>query len=149
MSARGAAAGRDDQAGPGEAGKKRSVQKSIVEKWIAESDKTLNTTVWLTYDMDRTRHVVALKCSVCKRFKDRLVGRRNYSAAYIDGSTNLRASSFKEHAASDMHARAMLGHDLDQLPLMTGHFKVITSFFWSAVNQCSCICSALHIHFLS
>ncbi len=108
MSARVAAAGRDDQAGPGEAGKKRSVQKSTVEKWVAESDKTLNTTVWLTYDMDRTHRVVALKCSVCERFKDRLVGRRNYSTAYIDGSTNLRASSFKKHAASGMHVRAML-----------------------------------------
>ena len=84
-----------------------AVQKSTVDRWIAESDETLNTSVWLTYDTDRSR-VVALKCSICTRFRDRLVGRRNYSAAYIEGSVNLRASSYKEHAASEMHARAML-----------------------------------------
>ena len=85
----------------------RSVSKTTVQKWIAEND---NTTVWLKYDtdpVDRTR-VVLLKCSICSRFKDRLIGRRNYSAAFVDGSGNLRASSFKDHAASEMHSRAML-----------------------------------------
>ena len=32
----------------------------------------------------------------------------NYSNAFICGLKNLRASSFKDHAASDMHAQAML-----------------------------------------
>ena len=92
--------------GHGGAAGKRAVQKSTVDRWIAESDKTLNTSVWLTYDTDRAdrSRVVALKCSICARFRDRLVGRRNYSAAYIEGSVNLRASSYKEHAASEMLA---------------------------------------------
>ena len=89
--------------GHGGAAGKRAVQKSTVDRWIAESDKTLNTSVWLTYDTDRAdrSRVVALKCSICARFRDRLVGRRNYSAAYIEGSVNLRASSYKEHTASE------------------------------------------------
>ena len=91
--------------GRGRAAGKRAVQKSTVDRWIAESDKTLNTSVWLTYDTDRAdrSRVVALKCSICARFRDRLVGRRNYSAAYIEGSVNLRASSYKEHAASETY----------------------------------------------
>jgi len=95
--------------GRGGAAGKRAVQKSTADRWIAESDKTLNTSVWLTYNTDRAdrSRVVALKCSICARFRDRLVGRCNYSAAYIEGSVNLRASSYKEHAASEMHARAM------------------------------------------
>ena len=32
----------------------------------------------------------------------------NYNPAYIEGSKNLHPSSFKEHAASNMHSRAML-----------------------------------------
>ena len=90
--------------------KRRTVLRSSVDKWIAENDKVLNTSVWLKYDtdpFDRTR-VLSLKCSICSCFKDRLVGRRNYSSAFVDGSGNLRASSFKDHAASDMHSRAML-----------------------------------------
>ena len=75
-----------------------------------ESTGKRQSFVWLKYDtdpFDRTR-VLSLKCSICSRFKDRLVGRRNYSSAFVDGSGNLRASSFKDHAASDMHSRAML-----------------------------------------
>ena len=30
--------------------KKRSVQKKTVEKWIAENDKELNTSVWLKFE---------------------------------------------------------------------------------------------------
>ena len=90
--------------------KKRSVLKSTVDRWIVDNDKALSTTVWLKYDTDpadRTR-VVTLKCSVCAKFVDRLVGMRNYNPAFVEGSGNLRASSFKDHAASDMHSRAML-----------------------------------------
>ena len=77
--------------GRGRAAGKRAVQKSTVDRWIAESDKTLNTNSWLTYDTDHAdrSRVVALKCSICTRFRDRLTGRRNYSAAYIEGSVNL------------------------------------------------------------
>ena len=88
--------------------KKRGVTTKTVEKWIADNDKTLNTTAWLKYDKADREHVATLKCSVCFRFNDRLCGARNYSQAYIVGSTNLCTSAFKEHAASDMHKRAMV-----------------------------------------
>ena len=61
-----------------------------------------------TCNKNNRNAVLQRKCSICERFRDRLMGRRNYSAAYIEGSVNLRVSSYKEHAASEMHARAML-----------------------------------------
>lgn len=90
--------------------KKRSIFKTTADKWIVENDKASNTAVWLKYDTDSAdrTHIVVLKCSVCARFSDRLVGRWNYSAAFVKGSENLRASSFKDHAASDMPSSAML-----------------------------------------
>jgi len=71
--------------------KKHSVLKSTVDKWIAENDKGLNTSMWLRYDTDPGDHtrVVTLKCVICARFKDRLVGRQNYSTAFVEGSVNL------------------------------------------------------------
>ena len=33
---------------------------------------------------------------------------RNYNAAFVEVSVNLRVSSVKDHAGSDMHSRAML-----------------------------------------
>jgi len=85
--------------------KKRGVSAKTVEKWIAENNKALSTSTWLKYDKADHEYVATLKCSVCIEFQDKLC---NYSNAFIGGSKNLRASSFKDHAASDMHARAML-----------------------------------------
>ena len=45
---------------------------------------------------------------MCIEFHDKLHGMRNYSNVFIGGSKNLRASSFKDYAASDMHAQAIL-----------------------------------------
>ena len=52
-------------------------------------------------------HVALLKCSVCSQFATKLESMRNFKAAFIDGSSNIR-TSVKDHAATDMHARAML-----------------------------------------
>ena len=37
-----------------------------------------------------------------------------YISAYIDGTTNLRTYSFKDHASTDMHDRAMMLLKKDQ-----------------------------------
>ena len=83
-----------------------------VEKWwrngIIENDCTLNTTVWLRFETDRRDHVLSLKCAVCSQFKDKLTSMCNYRSAFVDGTTNVRTSTFKDHAATDMHTRAMI-----------------------------------------
>ena len=42
--------------------KKRGVTTKTVYKWIADNDKTLNTTTWLKYDKADREHVATLKC---------------------------------------------------------------------------------------
>ena len=78
-----------------------------MEKWKKESDKAINTTVWLTYEKHDRDHVASLKCSVCIQFADKIHRCRNFNPAFIEGLQNLRASSFKDHAAMDMHKHAM------------------------------------------
>ena len=87
--------------------KKRAVCWKTVEKWMKENDRSLNTTVWLKFDSDSHDHVNTLSCKVCSRYKDKLIGMRNYHPAFIEGTSNVRASSFKDHAVTDMHTRAM------------------------------------------
>ena len=82
---------------------KRSVTMKTVDKWIAENDKALNTTTWLQYDRKDREYVASMKCAMCIRYQDRLRGVRNYNPAFMTGSTNLRTSSFKDYARSDMH----------------------------------------------
>ena len=89
------------------ASKRRMLLAKSVDKWIAEYDKELNTSTWLKYTVVDRLHVDSLTCSVCIRFKSKLEGMRNYNPAFIEGSKNLRTSSFKDHAASSMHVRAM------------------------------------------
>jgi len=80
-----------------------------VDRWISENDKTLQTIRWLGYETassDR-EHVSMLKCNVCSKYKDKLCSMWNYRPAFVEGMTNVRASTFKDHAATDMHRRAM------------------------------------------
>ena len=53
-------------------------------------------------------HVASLKCSVCIRFQEKIYSCRNFNPAFIEGLQNLRASSFRDHAVTDMHKRAMV-----------------------------------------
>ena len=57
----------------GVAAKRRMVLTRTVDKWIAENDRTLSTTTWLTYERLNRECVQCLKCSVCIRFRDKLV----------------------------------------------------------------------------
>ncbi len=87
--------------------KKRSVTIKTVEKWISENDKDLATAVWLKFEKAGQQCVAALKCSVCTQYEERLYSCRHFKRAFIDGSSNLRCSSFKDHATTDMHQKAM------------------------------------------
>ena len=91
-----------------EAPKRRAVQKKTVQEWISHYDKQYNTTVWLKYDTVDRNHVSKLRCSVCSQFQKELESMRNFRPAFIDGSTNVRITTVKDHAGTDMHARAML-----------------------------------------
>ena len=87
--------------------KGRAVQVRTVEKWVAENNKVLKALIWLKFE-GADRDVLSLKCAVCSRFNDKLVSMWNYSPAFVKGTTNVRTSSFKEHAATDLQACAMV-----------------------------------------
>ena len=87
--------------------KKRAVSRKTVEKWVMDNDRALNTSVWLKFEGDRN-HVFSLKCGVCSQFKDKLISMCNYRPAFIEGTTNVRTTAFKDHAATDMHAHSMV-----------------------------------------
>ena len=53
-------------------------------------------------------HVFSPKCAVCSQFKKMLVSMRNYRPAFVESTTNVRTTAFKDHAATDTHADAMV-----------------------------------------
>ena len=44
---------------------------------------------------------------MCSRFVDKIRSSKNFSDSFVVGSRNLKTSAFKDHAASEMHRRAM------------------------------------------
>ena len=61
--------------------KKSAVSRKTIEKWVAENDRDLNTSVWLKFEGD-CNHVYSLKCAVCSQFKEKLISMRNYRPAF-------------------------------------------------------------------
>ena len=80
----------------------------MVQKWITESDREMSISAWLQYDKADCDYVVTLKCSMCNQFNKKLRGRHNYNPVFVVGSKNLRASSYNDHAATDMYKRPIL-----------------------------------------
>ena len=65
------------------ASKRRMLLANSVNKWIAEHDKELNTSTWLTYTVFDRLHMDVSTCSVCTRLKNKLESMRNYNPAYM------------------------------------------------------------------
>ena len=115
--------------------KRRIIQRRTVEKWITENDRELNTTLWLKFDMADREHVATLKCSVCCQFRNKLEAMRNFRPAFIRGSPNIRISSVKDHAASDMHAHAMLLFKKQQSSNVVEYSPIARSFAQASMDE--------------
>ena len=77
-----------------------------VEKWIAENEKSFQTPNWLCSEMSSLdkKDVELLKCMVCTRFKEKLMLMQNFRLAFIDGTPNIHALTFKDHVATAIHS---------------------------------------------
>ena len=55
-------------------------------------------------------------------YKDRIIGRRNFSNKWIEGANSIRTTNIRDHAKSEQHLHAMnlerkrLAQSLDESP---------------------------------
>ena len=90
--------------------KKRKVTYSTYEKWRRNFDRECMIIMWLGWEAEMARGkrwVKRLNCTVCKKFKEGISGRRNYSEWWISGADSLRMSNIHDHTRSDQHQHAM------------------------------------------
>ena len=90
--------------------KKHAVSRRTVEKWVVENNRALNTS-WLKLhklDAGRSRPRVFSECAVCSQLEKMFVSMRNYRPAFVESTTNVWTTAFKDHAATDTHANAMV-----------------------------------------
>ena len=76
-----------------------------------------------------------LKCDVCSRFKDKLVLMRNCRPAFIDGTTNIWASTFKDHTATAMHCLAMLLAQKEMASSVVEYSLIMKAWTQANINE--------------
>ena len=98
--------------------KKRKVLYSTHKKWRRDFDFDFDfdfdcncqTVTWLVCEMEIAAGKwwgKCLTCTVCTKYKDRIVGRRNYSERWITRADSLHTSNIRDHVHSDQHRNAM------------------------------------------
>ena len=88
---------------------KRQVSKTTFDKWKRVYEWDYRAMSWLRCSMNSTDKTLmsTLWCAVCKQYESRLESLKNFSRAWIDGSTNQKTSNIIDHASSNQHKTAM------------------------------------------
>ena len=105
---------RKTAAGPSETSKtkrsKRQVTKETFHKWQRTYEREHQSMAWLCADTDdQDKSLVStLWCVVCRKYETKICGHKNFSWAWIDGSSNHKTSNITNHATSEPHKSAMM-----------------------------------------
>ena len=115
-----ATSGRKRNTGSSDSSKKkwskRQVSKETFHKWQRTYERELQSMAWLCADIDdQDKAIVStLWCVVCRKDETRICGLKNFSRAWIDGSSSHKTSNITNHANSEQHKSAMMYLHKDQ-----------------------------------
>ena len=90
--------------------KKRKVTVTTFNKWKTQFERDHSTLSWLRCDVckDDKTVVEVLWCEACRKYEDRITSMKNFSKAWISGSSNQKTSNIVDHATSEQHRAAMI-----------------------------------------
>ena len=105
----GCEAAESDDSGPSKKPKRCLVSLSTFKKWQAQLEREHRTMTWLRCDTDKSIPTVVdtLWCHACRMNEAKIIGMKNYSSVWVNGSTNHKTSCVVDHANSDQHRAAM------------------------------------------
>ena len=94
---------------PSTSSKKRKVTVTTFNKWKTQFERDHNTLSWLQCDISKEDKTVVetLWCEVCKKHEGKITGMKNFSRAWITGSSNQKTSNIVNHATSEQHRASM------------------------------------------
>ena len=101
---------------PSSAEKKSRVKYETYKKWVVEYDVDCQTMTWLDCETENeagVKVVTSLKCRMCSKYRDKIIGRKNFSAKWITGADSVKTTNVHDHAKSDQHGHAMNLHRRD------------------------------------
>ena len=99
----GCEATESDNLGPNKKPRCHQVTLTTFKKWQVQLEREHQTMTWLWCDMDQNNPTVVdtLWCNACRMNKAKIIGMKNYSSAWINGSTNHKTSCVVDHANSN------------------------------------------------
>ena len=90
--------------------KRRKVKYDTYKQWVSQLDREMQTMLWLDCETELSagvKYVMKLKCRICDKFKERIIGRRNFSQKWVDGADSVRTTNIRDHTKSEQHCHAM------------------------------------------
>ena len=57
------------------------------------------------------KYVTKLKCRICAKFKERIIGRRNFSNKWIDGADSVGTTNMCDHVKPEKQSRYESGKE--------------------------------------
>ena len=97
------------------------------EKWQAQYNATHQSLSWLHCDKGQRDNtlVSVLWCELCRKYVARVRGQKNFTNAWIEGTSNQRTSSVMDHANSSQNQASMMYLKAD---LAKANKEPVTSF---------------------
>ena len=86
---------------------KRQITLTTFNKWQVQFDRDYNSLLWLRCETNNKSLVETLWCHSCRKYERHITGMKNFSRAWIEGSTNQKTSNVVDHAKSEQHVTAM------------------------------------------
>ena len=92
----------------GQRGKKssRTLKSGTISKWIDKDLAKTNPSVWLKHEDNGKGEVLQMKCSICTKFQKKIQQNRDFSDAWINGTSNRRLSNARDHSETKCHQHA-------------------------------------------
>ena len=82
--------------------------------------------------------MASLRYVVCTQFKDKLVSMCNFRPAFIEGTTNVRTSTFKEHVATSMHELVMGLFKKQQSSSICEYAPIAAALLQPSMDEATC-----------
>ena len=104
----------------------RTLKSQTLIKWINDDLAKTNADVWLKHEDDRKGHVSLMKCSICTKFQNQIQHNRDFSDAWIKGTSNLRLSNASYLLLVTIILVISMEPNIPMLVLVTDTFYFVT-----------------------
>ena len=84
----------------------RKIKSNLIQKWARENP-SLEISLWIETEMNKSGQIIKLKCKACTKFEKEISGMKMFKTTWIDGYTAAKLCGLKEHVGGKPDGKAM------------------------------------------